>query len=136
VLDGPALLTRWIAPSDGREILGSAYIACFLPLHAAMFAIAVAWACWLRRIAVGAMAAIVTYAVILLAGQSFPTLQRFDPISVYGRLVWAARQDQRFVDLTSFGYPEMALLFLLTIAASFLIAGRSLAEYQPHRRLD
>ena len=87
VLDGPALLVGQIDLSPGWDW---AYVACLLPLHAAMFALAVAWACWLRRIAVGAMAAFLSYAAFYLAGRSFSTLQRFDPLHLYEQFLLPA----------------------------------------------
>ncbi|MEN6405269.1 MAG: ABC transporter ATP-binding protein, partial [Thermoguttaceae bacterium] len=65
VLDGTTIATSWNSPNWGdSHCMNWPYIACIVPLHATMFAIAAAWACLLRRPVLGGMAAIGSFMMV------------------------------------------------------------------------
>jgi hypothetical protein len=101
-----------------------------------MFAIAVAWACVLRRVAVAAMAAIGTVFAVMVASLAIPALELFGPQAIFHELARDAKSRGGPVDLTSCGYPAMLAVVCLAIIASYLIAGYALAAYQPRSRLE
>ena len=111
------------------------YIACMLPVQCVMFAQALAWACLLRRVALGAMAAVCTSIFVLLGQVAIPALQAFSPLSTYNELLRNAKLRGQPVDLWSCGYPQMVAALALAALASYFIAGYALSTYQPRHPL-
>jgi hypothetical protein len=136
VLDGPVMVLLTSEAFKDVNEQGLAFVACCLPLHAMMFAMALAWACLLRRVAVGAIAAVATVGALALAGVAFPALQQFNPLVIYEQLLRDAHQHENVINLMSNGYPLMATVLVLAIVVSFVVAGCALAVYQPRRQLS
>jgi hypothetical protein len=108
------------------------YIACIVPLHATMFAVAVAWACVLRRPVLGGLAAIVTFAIAMAAIEWSSATRRFDPIEVYNRLNnMGPVETHGPLDFSAHGYPVVASVMGLIILASLFIGWQSLRQYHP-----
>ena len=140
VLDGPlvAINTLVTFKSDPPKFFPTAwvYVACVLPVHGVMFAQALAWACLLRRVALGAMAALGTLIVFMLAEVAVPALEAFSPLAMYNELLHEAKARGGRVDLSTCGYPGVVAVLALATLAAYLIAGYSLSTYQPPRALD
>ncbi|MEN6493759.1 MAG: hypothetical protein ABFD16_05655, partial [Thermoguttaceae bacterium] len=61
VLDGTTIAASWNSPNwGGYYRMNWSYIACFLPLHAVMFAVAVGWTCLFRRPVLGGLATFIS----------------------------------------------------------------------------
>ena len=131
VLDGTTIAASWNSPNWGDyRCMNWPYIACIVPLHATMFAIAVAWTCLLRRPVVGGMAAVGTFAMMTLGLDWWKTTLQFDPIRVYGNLA-SNTPPHGPIDFTAHGYPVVATAMGLILLASIIIAGLALRRYAP-----
>jgi ABC-type transport system involved in multi-copper enzyme maturation permease subunit len=135
VLDGTVIAATWNSPNWGDyHSMNGSYIACFLPLHATMFAIAVAWTCVLRRAVMGGMAAIATFALTNIALEWSAATRDFDPIQVYNHLGLASRTPGSPVDFTAHGYPLVAATMGSIVLISILIGWLALRRYDPRRQ--
>jgi hypothetical protein len=133
VLDGTTIAATWRSPQWGNYYsMNWPYIACIVPLHATMFAVAVAWACVLRRAVLGGMAAIVTFAIVMAALDWSSTSRGFSPIEVYNRLNNRGPLETHGpLDFTAHGYPIVATAMGLAILASLIIGWQALRRYRP-----
>ena len=135
VLDATIIAATWFSPIWGTDhSMNWAYIACFLPLHATMFAVAVAWTCILRRPVWGGMAAIATFALLNIALDWSAATRDFDPIQVYNHLGLASRTPGSPVDFTAHSYPLVAATMGLILLISVLIGWLALRRYDPRRQ--
>jgi hypothetical protein len=135
VLDTTVIAATWRSPNWGDYYcMNWPHIACFLPLHATMFAIAVAWTCVLRRAVLGGMAAIATFAITSVAIDWSDATREFDPIQVYNHLGRAARATDGSVDFTAHGYPLVATAMGLVLLTSILVGWLALRRYDPRRQ--
>jgi ABC-type transport system involved in multi-copper enzyme maturation permease subunit len=136
VLDGSIIAASWHSPNWGNyHAMNWPYIACFLPLHATMFAIAVAWTCVLRRAVLGGMAAIVTFALVNLALDWLRAFSDFDPISVYNNLSIKTQLAPQPLDFTAHNYPVVATAMGLVLLASIVVGWLALRRYNPRRQI-
>ena len=117
------------------------YIECIVPLHAAMFAMAVAWTCLLRRAVLGAAAAIVTFGILLLAIAMSGFASGFNLLAVYNhvdRAAWEATHgfihDPIMGDLNHYQYPLVAATITVIVLASFVVGGHWFRRYDPRRQ--
>jgi hypothetical protein len=132
VLDGTTIAASWNSPNWGDYYcMNWPYIACILPLHATMFAVAVAWACLLRRPVIGGMAAIGTFMMVSLGLEWWETTRQFDPIEVYNNLAMKTTPPLGPIDFTAHGYPVVSAAMGVIILASIVIAGLALRRYAP-----
>ena len=130
VLDATTIAASWNSPRWGQyHAMNWPYIAVFVPLHATMYAIAVAWTCWLRRPVVGGMAAIGTFTLMNVVLEWSSATRDYSPISVYSHLALG-----RPLDFSAHGYPWVAMLMAATLIAAGLIGLRALARYAPISR--
>ncbi|HEX4142154.1 MAG TPA: hypothetical protein VHY91_01280 [Pirellulales bacterium] len=130
VLDGTVIAAGWKSPQWGEShAMNWAYIACILPLHATLFAVAVAWTCVLRRAAIGAVAALLTFIAVEMVLGWFGASD-FGPIEVAN--TWG------FANHASAGgaerYPVLAAAMALITMASIVIGWRALRRYDPRRQ--
>ena len=108
------------------------YIACVVPLHATMFAVAVAWGCVLRRAVLGGFAAIITFIVVITTLEWSSVTRQFDPIEVYNRLNNMGPMDTHGpLNFAAHGYPVVASAMAVIIVASLVIGCRALNRYRP-----
>jgi hypothetical protein len=132
VLDGTTIAASWNSPNWGDyRCMNWPYIACIVPWHATMFAVAVAWACLLRRPVLGGMAALGSFAMMTLGLEWWETTRPFDPLEVYNNLALTATFPPGPVDFTAHGYPVVATAMGLILLASGIIAGLALQRYAP-----
>jgi hypothetical protein len=133
VLDGTTIAATWKSPHWGNyHSMNWPYIACIVPLHATMFAVAVAWACVLRRAVLGGMAAIVTFAIAMAALEWSSTTRDFTPIEVYNRLNnMGPLETHGPLDFTAHGYPVVATAMGLAILVSLVVGWQALRRYRP-----
>jgi hypothetical protein len=132
VLDGTAVAVGWKSTHFGSsQAMNWAYLACIVPLHATMFALAVAVTCLLRRSVIGGMATM----ALLLTSEAACQGMRFHPTRVYdgltknpGRLDYLPS-----IDYLSIDYLVVALGMASIIAASALVGWGALRRYDPHR---
>jgi hypothetical protein len=110
------------------------YIGCILPFHSAMFAVAVAWTCVLRRPVLGGMAALASFVLIEFTMELSHVTRGFDPISVYNALVHDLQVTRGGIGLTAHGYPFVAAGTAVVLLASIVIAGLALRRYDPRRQ--
>ena len=137
VLDGTTIAVSWTSPNwGGYHCMNWPYVACIVPLHATMFAIAVAWACVLRRPFLGGMAAIGSFMVISLLLESWETTRDFDPINVYNHLASETPTGPAPIDFTAHGYPVTATAMGVILLASIIIAGLALQRYELGRQAE
>lgn len=138
-----AFSTEWAFPASGSreslnwmsvKSLNWPYIACIVPFHAVMFAVAVAWTCVLRRPVLGGMAAAVSFWLMEIAIQWWDAAGRFEPFSVYHRLAYASTISGGRIDFTASGYPAVALAMEIAFLASLAVAGLALHRYDPRRQ--
>jgi hypothetical protein len=135
VLDGTVIAVTWRSPNwGGYYAMNWPYIACFPPLQATMFAIAVAWTCVLRRAVLGGIAALVTFTLINVALEWSDATRDFGPIEVYNRLGAHLRGIDGPVDFTAHHYPLVAAAMGLIVLVCVLVGWRALARYDPHRQ--
>ncbi len=130
VLDASTIAVSWRSPQWGDYYtMNWPYIACFLPLHATMFAIAVAWACVLRRAVLGGMAAIVTFGLINIMLEWSDATRDFSPVEVYNHLAMRGP-----LDFTAHGYPVVAMAMGVALFTSILVGWLALRRYDPRRQ--
>ncbi len=135
VLDGTAVALSWNSPNWGTfSSMNWPYIACIAPQHAVMFAIAVAWTCVLRRPVLGGMAALVSFAMIVVAIQSSDATRHLHPNDVYVQLGNASARAGGEIDFTAHGYPVVAAAMGVVFLASILVGGLALQRYDPRRQ--
>ena len=135
VLDGTAIAATWHSPHWGEyHAMNWPYIACIVPLHAMMFAIAVAWTCVLRRAVLGGMAALATFMFLTVALEWSQAARAFDPVQVYNHLAHEPQTPDGSVDFTAHGFPVVAAIMGLTVLISILVGWRALGRYDPHRQ--
>jgi ABC-type transport system involved in multi-copper enzyme maturation permease subunit len=131
VLDGTVVVAGWNSPNWGHYYaMNWPYIACFLPLHSTMFAIAVAWTCLLRRAVLGGMAAIATYALTTITLEWSDVTRGFDPIHVFNESGFRDRSAGN----VAYNYPVVAAAMGLILIASILIGWLALRRYDPRRQ--
>jgi hypothetical protein len=128
VLDGSVIAATWFSPhwGQGHNSMSWRYIACFVPLHATMFAVAVAWTCLVRQAVLGGMAAFATLMLTEMALSWSPVTENFSPAIAYDHLHNGA------IDFTH-GYPVVIAELILTLVASILIGWLALRRYDPRR---
>jgi hypothetical protein len=131
VLDGSVIAATWFSPNWGRGLksMNWAYIACFLPLHAAMFALAVAWTCRLRQAVLGGMAAFATLILAELAFSWSADTRRFSPLRACDQIYF------RVIDFAH-GYPVVLAELVLTLVVSIVAGWLALRRYDPRRQAD
>jgi hypothetical protein len=135
VLDQSTIAIAWTCRDWGRSYTaGWPYLACIVPLHSVMFALAVAWTCALRRPVLGAMAAFASFVLIEFAMESSHVTGGFDPITVYDALVHDLQVTRGGIGLTAHGYPLVAAGMAAILLASIVIAGLALRRYDPRRQ--
>ncbi|MGA2259648.1 MAG: hypothetical protein ABSG53_33650, partial [Thermoguttaceae bacterium] len=130
VLDGTTIAASWNSPNWGAyRCMNWPYIVCIVPLHATMFAIAVAWVCLLRRPVLGGMAAAGSYMMMNLGLDWWETTRQFDPIAVYNHLALRTSASLESADIAAIMVPAMGGILL----ACIVIAGLGLRRYGPRR---
>jgi hypothetical protein len=142
VLDGLTVAVAWCFPHWLQmHRVNWPYIECIVPLHAAMFAMAVAWTCLLRRAVLGAAAAIVTFGILLLAIAMSGFASGFNLLAVYNhvdRAAWEATHgfihDPIMGDLNHYQYPLVAATITVIVLASFVVGGHWFRRYDPRRQ--
>jgi hypothetical protein len=134
VLDGTTIAASWNSPNWGDYYaMNWPYIACFVPLHATMFAVAVAWACLLRRPVLGGMAAAGSFTMMSLGLEWWDATRQFEPIEVYNNLARETPTPHGPIDFTAHGYPILVAAMGLILLACIVIAGLALRRYDPRR---
>jgi hypothetical protein len=137
VLDGTTIAVSWNSPNWGHYyFMNWPYIACIVPLHATMFAVAVAWTCLLRRPVVGGMAAFATFMLFMIAMDWSNTTRQFSPIEVYDKLNEMNRNLSAVpssIDFATHNYPAMAAAMALLIFTAALTGWWALRSYSPRR---
>jgi hypothetical protein len=132
VLDGTTIAASWNSPNwGGYYTMNWSYIACILPLHAVMFAVAVGWTCLFRRPVLGGIATFISFMLTNIVFEWFSALRHFDPIDVYNNLAHAAQAAGGRTDLTAHHYPVVAAGMAMVLLASLLIGGLALRRYTP-----
>ena len=129
VLDGSVIAATCFSRNWGRgnDSMSWAYIACFLPLHAALFALAVAWTCRLRQAVLGGMAAFATLILSELAFSWSADTRRFSPLQACDQILFHQ------IDFAH-GYPVVLAESVLTLVASIVIGWLALRRYDPRRQ--
>jgi hypothetical protein len=123
VLDGVTILASWKSPREDMTTgMSWAYVGCFPIIHALLYALAVLGTCWLRRPVIGAILAILGYALLTVASTTFPMTGRLEPVNVYNALLDAERSGQ--TDFRQHGYPFVYGLLVVWIVLSALLACR------------
>jgi hypothetical protein len=137
VLDGTTIAVSWNSPSwGGYYSMNWPYIACIIPLHATMFAVAVACTCWVRRPVIGGMLALAAFMLTMIVTDWSSVTRQFDPITVYNNLnrenmgVWRAP-----VDFTAHNYPAMAAGMAILFVAMAIVGWWALRSYVPRRAI-
>ncbi len=137
VLDGSTIAVSWNSPNWGNYyFMNWPYIACMVPFHATMFAVAVAWTCLLRRPVVGGMAAFATFVLLMAITDWSNTTRQFSPIEVYNRLNsnnMTLRIAPTPVDFSAHNYPVMAAAMVVVIVAMAFTGWWALRSYAPRR---
>jgi hypothetical protein len=110
------------------------YIACVVPMHSVMFALAVAWVCVLRRPVLGAMAAFASFVSIEFIIDWSHFTRGFEPLSVYIALVQDLQVTRGDIGLTSHGYPFVAAGMAVMFFAAILVGGLALRRYDRGRQ--
>lgn len=132
VLDGATIAASWTSPHWGEyHSMNWPYIACIVPLHATMFAMAAAWACLLRRPVLGGLATAGSFTLINVGLEWWEATRQFDPIQVYNNLALKSAGAQGPVDFTAHGYPTVIAAMAIVLLASIVIAGLALRRYAP-----
>jgi ABC-type transport system involved in multi-copper enzyme maturation permease subunit len=133
VLDGATIAATWNSPNWGDyHSMNWPYIGCMVPLHATMFAIAVAWTCLLRRAVLGGMAAIVSFTLTNTILEWSKATRDLNPIQVYNKLHNLGASPVRPpLDFTAHGYPLVATAMGLILLACIVIGWQALRRYQP-----
>jgi len=127
VLDATTIAVCWQSLRWGDyHSMNWPYIAVFLPLHATIYAIAVAWTCWLRRPVVGGIAAVCTFFVVNIGLDLSIVTRPFDPIEVYGNLALHGP-----MDFGMHGFPLVMTLMALTLVTAAWMGCRALGRYAP-----
>jgi hypothetical protein len=135
VLDGTVIAATWSSPNWGDYYcINWPYIACFLPLHATMYAIAVAWTCVLRRAVFGGMAAIGTFSLLSVVLEWSSATRDFNPIEVYNHLGSSLRAGDS-ADFSAHYYPAVVTTMGVILVASSLIGWWGLRRYAPIGKL-
>jgi hypothetical protein len=130
VLDGTTIAATWNSPNWGAyRCMNWLYIACIVPLHATMYAIAVAWVCLLRRPVLGGMAAVASVAMMTLGLEEWETTRQFDPIYVYNNLTLGRSASRAAADAAAIVVPALGAILL----ACIVIAALGLRRYGPWR---
>lgn len=140
VLDGTTIAVSWNSPNWGDyHAMNWPYIAIMVPLHAMMFAVAVAFACWIRRPAVGGMLAMGTFMLTMLVTDWSNATRQFNPIEVYDGLNFANRRADglpQAIDFTSHNYPAVAAMMAVLTVAMALAGWWALRSYSPRRAVS
>lgn len=135
VLDATTIAVSWNSPNWGDyHSMNWPYIACIVPLHAVMFAMAAAWTCVLRRPAVGGMVAIVCFAMLQFAMDWSQAARCLDPIEVYNHLASRTPSATEPIDFTAHGYPLLAAAMGAVLLGSIVVGGLALRRYDPRRQ--
>lgn len=133
VLDATTIAASWGLRNliwESYKRLDWLYIACIVPLHSAMFAVAVAWTCLLRRPVLAAVAAVVSFALFEeVIHWSEAAARAFDPITLYARF-----RRGGFGLIAHDEYPVIAAAMAVVFVASTMIAGLALRRYDPRRQ--
>jgi len=91
VLDGPAIALSWNSPAWGNHnAMNWPHVAVMVPLHATLFAVAVACTCLTRHAAIGGVLTFVLVIATIIVTQAIPAL---DPLQTYN----TSRFTDRFV---------------------------------------
>jgi hypothetical protein len=133
VLDATTIAVSWSFPNwnwERYKSLNWPYLACIVPLHSVMFAVAVAWTCVLRRAVLGGMAALVSFALVeQIIHWSEAAARCLDPIVVYEGLgrggIGFMANDNYLVVTAGMG---------VILVASIMVAGLALRRYDPRRQ--
>jgi hypothetical protein len=137
MLDASIVAAAWNSRSWGSyHAMNWPYIACFIPLHATMFAMTVALTCTLRRPVVGAMLAIGALMLVNLTLDWF-NADDFDPIQVYNHFHHRAPSGtQGSLDFTAHNYPLVAAAMGLILLLSAVLGWLALRRYDPRRQMN
>jgi hypothetical protein len=137
VLDGTTIAVSWNSPNWGHYyFMNWPYIACIVPLHATMFAIAVALTCLVRRPVVGGMLAFATFALTMIVTDWSNVTRQFNPIEVYNKLNqenMAMNGAPSSIDFTAHNYPAVAAMMATLIVTMALAGWWALRSYAPRR---
>jgi hypothetical protein len=135
VLDGSTIAASWNSPHWGTyDCMNWSYIVCIIPLHATLFAFAVAWACVLRRPVLGGMAAYGSFMMVEIGFDRWQATCQFDPIQVYNDLARKSELTHGAIDFTANSYPIVAIAMGVVFIASIAIAAFALHRYAPRRQ--
>ena len=127
VLDATTIAVSWRSPMWGDyHSMNWPYIAVIVPLHATMYAIAVAWSCWLGRPVIGGIAAVCSFFVLNIGLDWSSVTRHYDPIEVYNNLALRGP-----MDFSMHGFPLVMTLMAATLVTTALIGYRSLGHYTP-----
>jgi len=130
VLDGVTILISWNAPRNTPTTgMSWTYVACFPILHSHIYALAVLGTCWLRKPVVGGILAILGFAVLTIAIQTFPLTDPWEPLKIYNSLLEAERAGR--VDFSQHGYPYIYGILAVSTFVVALVASRLARPLQP-----
>ena len=133
VLDGATILISWNSPRASMTTgMSWAYAGCSPINHALMYALAVLGTCWFRRPVIGGILAILGYALLTVAIETFPMTNQWEPIKVSNALLFAERSGQ--VDFTQHGYPVVYGVLVVSIVLLALLSCRLARPLQPTSR--
>ncbi len=128
VLDGPGVVLSWGSPNWGHyNAMNWPHLAVMVPLHATLFAVAVACTCVARHAAVGGVMTFVLLMLISPFTTAFPAL---DPIETYNRSGFTNRGSAAAALLPA-TYPGLLIGLVLISAAAVVVGIVSLRRYRP-----
>lgn len=133
VLDGVTSLVSWQSPRGTLTTgMSWAYVGCIPIIHSLLYALAVFGTCWFRRPVIGGILAILGYALLTVAIETFPMTNRLEPINVHNELLVAERSGH--VDFTQHGYPLVYGVLVVSIVLLALLSSRLARPLQPAPR--
>jgi len=134
VLDVPTIAVSWNSEYWGTHFsMNWPYVACMIPFHTTMFAIAVACTCLLRSAVLGGMAAIIAVTLFHVLIDQANATDWLSPISAYDDLVHESEGIGQTLDFTAHGYPLVATGMALILVVMIFVGYRSLNRYEPIR---
>jgi hypothetical protein len=135
VLDVATIAVTWRSPNWGEyRSMNWPYIACIVPLHATMFAIAVACTCILRKAALGGMVTMVMFVFFNVIVDWWDVTRPYNPIEVYNNLALPTPSLDKKLDFANYGFPMVATAMGLTMLGSLLVGYLAFRRYDPVRR--
>ncbi len=135
MLDGVTIALSWKSPyASGDDRMSWSYVACMLPLHGLLYALAVLGVCGLRRPVRGAMCAILPFFLLTIVLETLPRSESFDPIFIYDELFEAEmRSFPAVLDLSAHHYPLVYGAVVATSVLAALLAFRAIRHRHPAR---